>query len=152
MIGQISRRSWIAGVVAASVASGQQDWQPALLTPAENEALISLGERIIPGSAAAQTNRVIDLVLKIESPETQTGFRNALKAFTGTGFQQLSPPQQNALLTRASNSADPLHSSFLYLKEWLADAFWTSKQGHRELGFDGQMAWPEFNPCPHPSK
>ena len=140
----------MAGMVAAVAASAQATWQPAFLTPSENDALVALGERIIPGSAVAQCNRVIDLILNIESSQTQSGFRQALKPFIDAEFEQKTSSEQDALLTSASAPNHPLAHSFVYLKEWLADAYWTSKAGAKELGYDGQMAWPDFNLCPHP--
>lgn len=136
VLDQISRREWIAGVVAASVASAQSR-QAAFLTATENSALIAVGERIIPGSSAAQCNQVIDLVLSIETPETQKGFRAALQTFIDAGFEALPAARQDALLQGAA---------FECLKEWVADAYWTSKAGHAELGYTGQMAWPEYAP------
>lgn len=144
---EFSRRRLIATLLATTgvvaYASEPDNWKPAFLTSAENDTLVAVGERIIPGSSAAQTNRIIDLVLNIESPKTQAGFRGALKTFMDAGFAKLPAEQQDAFLTRS-----PQHS-FQYLKEWLADAYWTSKPGFKELGFDGQMAWSEFNSCPH---
>jgi hypothetical protein len=142
--------SVLAATGGAAVAFGQQNWQPVFLTPEENETLLAVGEQIIPGTTAAQSNRVIDLLLSIESPATQTNFRDALKPFKDAGFGHLAKAQQSAFLERASTGNDPSEHAFKYLKEWLADAYWTSKAGLKELGFDGQMAWPEFNPCPHP--
>jgi hypothetical protein len=141
--------SALAAAGGAALAGAQENWQPAFLSSTENEVLLAVGERIIPGSRAAGSNQVIDLLLGIESPATQNGFREALRTFSDAGFEKMPATQQDSMLTRASGANDTRQHAFLYLKEWLADAYWTSREGMKELGFDGRLAWPEFNPGPH---
>ena len=173
----LSRRDWMskvvqaagAGIIAAPLlaqehahGTGQgstQDatWQPAFLTSNQNEALIVIGEGIIPGSKEALCNRVIDLILSIDSEKNKREFAAALTAFDSASQKQFDKPvnalsaaQMNKLLESASTANDPLWPHFDLLKEWLADSYWSSHQGLRELGWTGRMVWAKFDGCPHP--
>jgi hypothetical protein len=163
---QLDRRQWmlrmvqVAGIaaLARSGASAQEaaPWTPRVLTPDENEGLIALGESIIPGSRAAQCNRVIDLVLTQEDPPLHQQIAGALDAFDAASraqfqkaFRNLTPDQQTAILAAASSAANPLHPQFQIVKEWMADAYWSSEQGLKELGSTGRMAWDSFPGCEH---
>ncbi len=33
------------------------------------------------------------------------------------------------------------------MKEWTADAYWSSQKGLRELGWTGRLAWDSFPNC-----
>ncbi len=134
-------------------------WQPAFLTSEQNEALVSLGECIVPGSAAAFCNRLIDLVLSIESKKTKQQMTDALAQFDrearahhGNNFRNLKPEQQAEILTAAARGDGALHGEFEAVKEWMADAYWSSEQGMRELGWKGRVAWASFDGCPHAAK
>jgi hypothetical protein len=163
---QLDRRQWmlrmmqVAGLaaLARSGASGQNatPWAPQILTPDENEALIALGESIIPGSRAAQCSRLIDLVLTQEDPQLHQQLTGAIDTFDQASraqfqkaFRNLTPDQQAAILTAASSAANPLHPQFQIVKEWTADAYWSSEQGLKELGSTGRMAWDSFPGCEH---
>lgn len=85
------------------------DWAPEFIDPHQNETLIVLAERIVPGSTKAQVNRFIDLLLSVDSRENQQKFNNSLSAMDGESlnryghpFKALSEAQQNELLTVAS--------------------------------------------------
>lgn len=132
-------------------------WQPAFLTSEQNEAFIAIGEGIIPDSKEAFCNRVIDLILSIDSEKNKHEFSAALAAFDSASRKQfdksvnaLAAPQMNKLLESASTATDPLRPQFDLLKEWLADAYWSSHQGLRDLGWTGRMVWAKFDGCPHP--
>ncbi len=108
----LSRRDWITTVLqtsgamalapdvfAQALARGNKPWHPVFSMPDQNEALVSLGECIIPGSAAALCNRVIDLVLSLESEKTQQETIEALSKFDaaanaayGGPFREILPP------------------------------------------------------------
>lgn len=159
-----SRREWIgrvvqaagAGLFAQTVSAAEPSWKPAFLSSAQNEDLVALGEAIIPGSKEALCNRVIDLVLSIESEKNKREFTQALAAFQSAAHHRygkrlagLDHNQMEQLLARASSSGDSLSPRFHLLKEWLADTYWTSKQGLKELGWTGRVAWTHFDGCPH---
>ncbi len=171
----LNRRDWMTQVLQALSGSaiaaqlcGQEHthpsgpletagpWQPAFLTNEQNEALISLGECLVPGSAAVHCNRVIDLILSIESEPAQRTTVAALAAFDTearnrfhNSFCKLHPDQQNEILIGISSSHDRLANPFGVIKEWVADAYWSSQEGLRELGWKGRVAWSSFDGCPH---
>jgi Gluconate 2-dehydrogenase subunit 3 len=130
------------------------EWHPAFLTNEQNETLVSLGECIVPGSATAYCNRVIDLILTIESENTKRQMVAALAKFDeaarqgyGGSFPKLRPEQQTEILIAAAKDDGQLNGNFLVIKEWMADAYWSSKEGMRELGWKGRVAWSSFGNC-----
>ena len=154
----MNRREWICHFLKSTTAAavvptlfGQESappWKPQFLSEEQNTNLIALGESILPGSADAACNRVIDLILSIESAETRQAFTTALAAFNKQSpFSKLSPAQQHALLEDASSPQSRMHPQFQLIKEWIADTYWSSHQGLKELGSTGRMAWEKFNAC-----
>jgi hypothetical protein len=132
--------------VSAAEPDPATPWHPLFLSAEQNESLVSFGEALIPGSSAARCNRVIDLILSIESEKNRKEFLAALEAFK----VPLEPAQRNELLEKASRSGSPLWPHFELLKEWIADAYWPSQPGLRELGWTGRVAWATSQGCPHP--
>jgi hypothetical protein len=85
------------------------DWKPLFLNAPQNEALVALSEIIVPGSAKAQVNRFIDLLLSVDTPANQKKFLASIAAMgdesqkrLGHPFVALTGDQQNELLTTAS--------------------------------------------------
>ena len=85
-------------------------WAPQFLDAQQNELLIVLAERIVPGSSAAHVNRFIDLALSVELQITQDQFLRSLAAFEGkalarhkSAFRRLTEAQQYGILTAAAN-------------------------------------------------
>ena len=70
-------------VQAADAKAGAADWAPEFLDAQKNETLIVLAERIIPGSSKAQVNRFIDLLLSVDTQDSQKKFLASLGAFEG---------------------------------------------------------------------
>jgi len=96
-------------LVAADEKTTAADWTPEFLDSHQNETLTVLAERIVPGSAGAQVNRFIDLLLTVETRENQKKFVSSLSAFEAEAinryrqpFKDLTEEQQNAILTTAS--------------------------------------------------
>ena len=142
----LDRREWIrhivqiaAGATLAAHVGTAETWTPKVLTSAQNQALVTLGERIVPGSAAALCNQTIDLVLTMESEEKHAQLAQALATFDSD--------KDSPLLTSASSPDSPLHPQFQIIKEWISDAYWSSEPGLRELGWTGKMAWSSFPGC-----
>jgi|HubBroStandDraft_4_1064222.scaffolds.fasta_scaffold02372_5 hypothetical protein len=84
-------------------------WKPLFLNAPQNEALAALSEIIVPGSAKAQVNRFIDLLLSVDTPANQKKFLASIAAMDeesqkrfGHPFAALTGDQQNELLTTAS--------------------------------------------------
>jgi Gluconate 2-dehydrogenase subunit 3 len=152
---------------------GTADWKPVFLSGQQNETLAALAESIVPGSAKAQVNRFIDLLLSVEKTENQHKFVESLTAFDaeaqkrfGNGFPSLDDNQKNLLLADASakpansNSSDSptarkqwaLHGHFENLKGWVSGAYYSSEAGMRELGWTGDYVFETFPGCEHPNQ
>jgi hypothetical protein len=96
-------------LAAADQRAAVADWAPEFLDPHQNETLIVLAERIVPGSTVAHVNRFIDLLLSVDSQENQKKFLASLSAFDAEAinrhqqpFKNLSEDRQNEILTAAS--------------------------------------------------
>jgi Gluconate 2-dehydrogenase subunit 3 len=98
-----------ATLATADAKTAATDWAPQYLDAHQNETLIALSERIVPGSTRAQVNRFIDLLLTADSQENQKKFLASLGAFDGDSvsryghpFAALTADQQNKILEAAS--------------------------------------------------
>lgn len=98
-----------ATMEAADANASAADWAPGFLDAHQNETLVALSERIVPGSGKAQVNRFVDLLLSVDSQENQKKFLSSLGAFEGDSvtrfghpFLALSVDQQNKILEAAS--------------------------------------------------
>ena len=96
-------------LAAADAKAGAADWSPEFLDPHQNDTLIVLAERIVPGSTQAQSNRFIDLLLSVDTQENQKKFLASMGAFEAEAistyqhpYKDLTEEQQNAILTKAS--------------------------------------------------
>lgn len=159
---EMDRREWMLRIAALCLLpkgsarpEAATGWEPQFFSVAQNETVIALGERIIPGSAEALCNRLIDLVMPIESDKNKREFLESLTAFDreaqsrqGQSFGKLSAAVQDEILIHASAPGVRLNHDFQLVKEWMADAYWSSQKGLAELGSTGRMAWTEFPGCP----
>jgi hypothetical protein len=170
MLLEMNRRAWMEQVLCSAgaaalvpvLARGQGSeaaWKSQFFTAEQNDCLSSLGECMVPGSTAALSNRVIDLIMTVESEKNKNDLVQALAAFDAEAkrryqkvFHELARQQQEELLTAACMSGAPLQKQFELVKEWVADAYWSSEQGLRELGWTGQVAWEKFDACEHEGK
>jgi len=155
--------------VHARTAAAAEDWKPKLLSPQQNETVITLCELIIPttdtpGGKAALVNRFVDEVLADSGPAERREFfrgltwmdQRSLELF-GIDFVGATPEQQNALLTIVSSAtnrsvADQVGVEFFQaIKSMTITGYYTSEVGMRqELGDDGQVFFTEFKGCTHP--
>jgi hypothetical protein len=144
------------------------DWAPEILNPQQNETLMLLAERMVPGSTEAKVNRTIDLLLGADSPENRRRFADSLsevdnesKKRFGRVFKSLSFAQQDELLTqlstvKTSNEPDPGGRAFTprdhfeNLKGWIVGTYYSSEMGMRELGWTDEQYFDELPSCPHP--
>jgi hypothetical protein len=145
--GALALTPFVCSGLDESAVNGTDNWTPRFFTPEQNVNLTALGERIIPGSGAALCNRLIDLVMTVEDASTRQGLTEAIAAFGS--FAGLPRQEQDRLLVEASGKHGALRPHFDLVKEWVADTYWTSKQGLRELGWNGQVAWADFDACQH---
>jgi hypothetical protein len=100
---------------AAGEKAESDDWKPEVLDSSQNSALIAIAERMVPGSTKAQVNRVIDLLLGVESAENRQNFLSALAALNEESTRRFGRPtsaldatQLDPLLS-ACSEAKPLH-------------------------------------------
>jgi hypothetical protein len=159
--------------IAVDPAADSPPWKPSVLTHGQNESLITLSESIVPGSAAAQVNRFIDLLLTVESASRRADFLSSLNAMHSASialfakaFPALDDAQKLALLTKASTPAQAaqrasaaaqttpapsaLPEHFTTLKEWISDAYYSSKPGMKELGWSEAPLFSHYPLCDHP--
>ena len=102
------------------------DWEPSFLSSHHNETLITLAERVIPGSSRVAVNRFIDLALSIETQLNQERFLRAIAAFDaeairrfGNPFKNMTETQQDEILTVAS-TGEPSHVEKHPGNHWVA--------------------------------
>lgn len=157
-----------ASLAEADAAASAADWKPSVLDAHQSETLASLGERIVPGSARANTHRFVDRLLSVDKPENVRKFLGSMGALEGEAIRRfghpwkaLAEPQQVELLTAASTGApgEPdasgerrptLRDHFDNLKGWIAGAYYSSEIGMRELGWTGNVFYESFPGCTHP--
>lgn len=151
----------------------EPDWKPLFLNDHQNETLIALGEVIIPstdtpGAKDALVNRYLDLLLSVQPAEFQRHVTDALafvdsesqKQF-GNDFRSLSVADQNWLLapwayagdndrwTHEEPKTNPGQLHFVRLKALIADAYYGSEIGQKELGWDGEFTHGPYQGCEH---
>jgi len=149
---------------------GAAGWKPVFLNAQQNESLIALAERIVPGSTKAQVNRFLDLLLSVDTDKHKKEFAAALAAVEAEsqkrfekGFASLDDRQQNMLLTDAAaplaktdgvgnteKENSGLHKHFENLKGWVSGAYYSSEMGMRELGWAEDRVFANFPGCEHP--
>jgi hypothetical protein len=144
-------------------------WKPKVLTPPQNETVITLSELIIPqtetpGAKAATVNQFIDTVLADAKAPDREKFLAGLTWIDeratrdhGHKFVACTPEQQTAILTaisaaEAANGLDAAGAEFFTaIKSMTITGYYTSEIGVRqELGDDGTLFFPEFKGCTHP--
>lgn len=155
-------------------------WKPLYLNTHQSATLELLAERIIPNSAKAQVTRFIDLLLSVDTPDTQREFNDSLVSFDHEAsnryaheFKDLSESDQNQLLTFVStlpkSAGQPASSDddesvvrpslghnptrrdhFENIKTWVRGAYYSSEFGMRELGWTGRVFHEKMPVCQHP--
>jgi hypothetical protein len=134
---------------------GAADWKPLFLSGEQNRTLVALSEVVVPGSTSAKVNQFVDLLLSVDTAEHQREFVASLAAVEdeakkrlGRGFAVLAQSERETLL--ADFSKIGAHDEeFQNLKEWIAGAYYSSEQGMRELGWNGNYAFESYPGCEH---
>lgn len=162
--GSISAREFPSGF-DANKELAKPDWKPAFLDAHQDATLVVLSELIVPGSKDALVNRFLDLQMTVEKPETQHSFTAALSYLDGLSrehyqcaFVHATPQQQNDLLHLVAyphslvtwgetTGAFPGYEHFHRLKRWIADAYYSSPAGLKELGWDGSFPHGTLSGC-----
>jgi Gluconate 2-dehydrogenase subunit 3 len=135
------------------------NWKTAFLTDHQNETLIALSDVIIPatetpGAKEALANRFIDLLLSVQPADFQKLFADALGSMDSASQEQfgkdfvalplddqialLTPwayPQRGSRWTGEERKPDQKHQHFELLKGLIADAYYESEIGRKELGW-----------------
>jgi hypothetical protein len=129
------------------------DWKPLFLNAEQNRILVALSEVVVPGSASAKVNQFVDLLLSVDRAEHRRDFIGSLAAVEDEarrrfrrGFARLEQGEQEALIADFSKG-DAHGEAFQNLKEWIAGAYYSSEQGMRELGWNGNYAFDSFSGC-----
>ena len=132
---------------------------PEFLDPHQAKTLEAIAELIVPGSTAARVGPFLDQLLAVESGANQRDFLGALGAFDmaaiakhGKVWTAITPQEQDALMRDASTaeSSTAMRNHFENLKTWIAGAYYSSEPGMRELGWTGNVFYPELPGCTHP--
>lgn len=114
------------------------------------ETLALLGEQIVPGSRAVKVPEFLDRLLAVESVDTQKRFTQALGAFEreareahGQPWKALTAEQAVALLTKISTLPDsePTRKAFNGIKSAVAETYFSTEAGMKELGWNGGIAF-----------
>ncbi len=120
------------------------------------DTLALLSEQIVPGSRAAQVPEFLDRLLAVESTDSQKRFTQALGAFEreareahGKPWKALTEAEANALLTKISRlpDSDATRRVFDGLKGFLAEIYFETEAGMKELGWNGSVAFASPTAC-----
>ena len=166
----------LATMEEADEKAAAAEWKPEFLDPTHNQTLVAIAERIVPGSTQTQVNRIIDLLLSVDTAANQKSFVASLAALDQQAdhqyrksFAGLSSQQQDQVLTACANgkesssrttSADPdepepekipvtLRDHFENLKGWIAGAYYSTEIGMRALGWTEDFYFEELPVCTH---
>jgi hypothetical protein len=127
------------------------DWKPIFLNARQDALLVAVSETMVPGSNGAQVNRFIDLLLSVDTPDEQKAFLSSLTAADDgarqqfqRGFAELNESDRIKALTSLSETHK---EAFANLKEWIVGAYYSSEQGMKELGWDGNFAFDKYPSC-----
>ena len=141
-----------AAAVAAPAADAAASSTLQFLDQHAFDTLAVLGEQIVPGSRAARVPEFLDRLLAVEPTSTQMSFMQALGAFErearesqGKPWKSLTEEQAVASLTRISrlSDGDDARGPFDAIKRAVAEAYYSTEAGMKELGWNGNVA---FNP------
>ena len=166
-----SAREFPAGYDASKELE-RPDWRPIFVDGHQNETVIALSDFMIPttdtpGAKEALVNRFLDLLMSVETAETQRAFIAALAYIDGecmkrynSAFVYVPREQQQEFLTLIAypHSLEtwgegvaefPGHAHFKKLKDWIVGAYYSSPIGLKELGWDGTFPHGTFSGCEH---
>ena len=120
------------------------------------DTLALLSEQIVPGSAAVKIPEFLDRLLAVESTDTQKRFMQAIGSFEreareahGKPWKALTSEQASALLAKISArpDGDDTRGPFDNIKRAVAETFYSTEVGMKELGWNGSIAFPPPAAC-----
>jgi Gluconate 2-dehydrogenase subunit 3 len=166
----------LATMEQAETKAATADWKPEFLEPTQDRLLVAIAERMVPGSRQAQVNRIIDLLLSVDTSANQKNFIASLSMLDGEAEHKFSNPfpvlgeqQQDEVLAGCASgqesaakitSADPdepepekipvtKRDHFENLKGWIVGAYYSTEIGMRELGWTEDFYFEELPGCTH---
>lgn len=120
------------------------------------DTLAVLSEQIVPGSRAAKIPEFLDRLLAVESVDTQKRFTQSLGSFEreardayGKPWKALTPEEATTLLTKISArpDGDDTRGPFDNIKRAVAETYYSTEVGMKELGWNGSIAFPPPAVC-----
>ena len=120
------------------------------------DTLAGLSEQIVPGSRAAQVPEFLDRLLAVESTDTQKRFTQALGAFEreareahGAPWKALTAEEAALLLAKisAQPTSDATRQAFDGIKGAVAETYFSTEVGMKELGWNGGVAFAPPSAC-----
>lgn len=94
--------------------SDEANWSPKFLSVEQNNVLVAISDRMLPGAGAAHVNRTIDLVMTVETDENRKLLTQALVALDAQAVKQLhfgvaklAPDQVDEVLSFCSEQEPP---------------------------------------------
>jgi len=141
-----------------------RDYQPKFFAPDDFEALQSFTEILIPtddtpGAREARCAHYIDFLMQAsgDAPQTQNGWRDAMKALQEAGFHAADAKGRAALVEAMSQperdrtATHPAYSAYRLIKQQNTFAFYTSRAGMiGALEYKGNSYNASFPACTHP--
>jgi hypothetical protein len=104
----------LSRLASLRAADDEANWSPQFLSAQQNDALIAIAERMLPGAGAAHVNRVIDLLMTVETDENRKLFTAALTVLDGEATRRfhseiakLSPDQIDEVLSYCAEHEPP---------------------------------------------
>lgn len=146
----------VAAVAADSAAAPTAESGLLFLDRHAFDTLTILAEQIVSGSRAAAVPEFLDRLLAVESTDTQTRFMQALGAFEreareahGMPWKTLTEAQATALLTKisAQPDSDVTRQAFERIKGAVAETYFSTEAGMKELGWNGSVAFAPPDAC-----
>jgi hypothetical protein len=141
----------VAALAGAEDGLGAANWKPIFLSVTQDGLLGAVSETMVPGSGAALVDRFIDLLLSVDSSDRQKAFVASLATVDEVArtqfqksFRELSASDREKALTSLSQDHK---EAFGNLKEWIVGAYYSSEQGMKELGWDGNFAFDKYPTC-----
>jgi len=110
------------------------------------DTLAMLADQIVPGAKAAKVPEFLDRLLAVETTETQKRFVQAIGAFEREArtahrraWKALTPAQSTAILETMSKApaTEGARRAFEVVKSGVADTFFATQAGMKELGWNG---------------
>jgi len=152
---------------AGASAIAAPDWKPRVLTPRQNDLVVTLTELIIPetdtpGARAALVNRFVDDVLHEAEADVRDRFVKGLTWIDARStnlfkkdFLSATADERTSLLTQVSREGSTEERTgrdfFRAIKAMTINGYYTTEIGlRRELGDPGQLFLPQFEGCTHP--